>query len=324
MIRIVSLLVIVTSVVLVYFPYMKFYDKTQLDKKIQAIETLVPTIDKLDLYLEEKENKYPNLRKGLGKSITWHDETKKEQTHYAFVYLPGFTATRKEISPVVEVLAQRFKANSFFSRLPSHGEEADDFSNAQTDQFFETAKEAVVIGERLGKKPIYIGMSTGAALLQYMLNQSKIGFAYIGFSPAFYSNWHFMNVALNPIIGLSLVKMAAGEYYEWKPHFPNQELYWNTKYNTNILPEMTRVFQITSDEDYTKLTIPYLMFYNEQDNVIEPHWMLDKFRQTRNQYNKKIVLKSRDPHVVVGDITSPENTNPVIEEISSWLQEIKD
>lgn len=322
MIRAVIALIVIIVFSCLYFPYISFYDMKEIDNKISTMQTTLPSLDNLDSYLQQQESAYPHIRKGLEKSIKWYDKNKKTPTEYSFVYLPGFTATRKEIAPVIEILAQRFKANSFYSRLPSHGEEADDYSNAQTEDFFETAMEAVLIGQKLGKKSIYVGLSTGAALLQYTLNRVKSGYAFIGFSPAFYSRWHFMNVALNPWIGLSLVKLFVGNYYEWKPRYPDQELYWNTKYNTDILPHMARVFQITSQQDYVQLATPYFLIYNEKDTTIHHKMMLEKWAQATSSFNKKLALTSRDLHVVAGDITSPENTNPVIEEITRWLDSI--
>lgn len=284
-----------------------------------AIEKSVPA---LDAHLEKSENAYANLRPGLGKSITWNDEKNKLQTEYSFIYMPGFTATRKEIAPVVENLAKRFQANSFFSRLPSHGEEKDDYSNARTEGFFESAMEAIVIGEKIGKRPIFIGLSTGATVLQYVLNTTQRGFAFVGMSPAFYPRSHYMNVSLNPWVGHSLVKLIVGDYYHWVGKFKDQDLYWNTSYNTDIIPELTRVFQIASNENYSKMNIPYFLFYNPNDNVADSKLMLEKWNQTKNPQNKSLALESRDPHVIVGDITSPENTTMVVDEITQWIKSI--
>lgn len=307
---------------LVYFPYMKFYDSALINTKMLVIEKNIPELEDLDSYLQNKESAFPNLRKGLGKSITWNDPKNKQQTEYAFIYMPGFTATRKEIAPVVENLATQFKANSFFSRLPSHGEEANDYSNARTEEFFETAMEAVTIGNKIGKKPIFIGLSTGATVLQYVLNKTQQGFAFVGMSPAFYTGSHYMNVSLNPWLGHSLVKLIVGDQYKWVGKFKDQDLYWNTTYNTDIIPHITRVFQIASNEDYTKLKIPYFLLYNPKDTVADPALMLEKWEQANNPMNKSMSLESRDSHVIVGDITSPENTDKVVNEIAQWIQSL--
>ncbi len=327
MIRKVSLpigLIVIGILLLVFFPYNSFYDFKIVSQKMDSVTTSVPELSQLDAYLTDKERAFPHLRKDLGRAITWYDKTTevRAQTEYSFVYLPGFTATKKEISPVVEVLAKQFKANSYFSRLPSHGEEADDFARARAEDFFENTMEAVLIGEKIGKKPIYVGLSTGASLLQYVLNRTQTGYAFVGFSPAFFSQYHYMNVSLNPWVGLGIVKWIVGNYYEWKPHFPTQELYWNTKYKTDILPQITRVFQIVSKQDYSQFKIPNFLIYSANDTIINHDLMLQKWLQTTNPFNKKLALNSRDPHVVAGDITSPENTNPTIEAIANWINQL--
>lgn len=306
----------------VYFPYMMLYDHTTINKKMEALEKTIPQIEGLDSYLEKAEAAYPNLRKGLGKAISWNDVKNKQQTEYSFIYMPGFTATRKEIAPVVETLAKQFSANSYFSRLPSHGEEADDYSNARTEGFFESAMEAVIIGNKIGKKPIFVGLSTGATVLQYVLNKTGNAYAFITMSPAFYTSSHYMNVSLNPWVGHSLVKMVVGNHYHWKGRFTDQDLYWNTTYNTDIIPQITRVFQIASNQDYSNMNTPTFLIYNPNDDVADPKMMLQIFEQGRNPKNKVMTLDSRDLHVIAGDITSPENTQKVIDEVTSWIKSL--
>jgi hypothetical protein len=68
----------------------------------------------LDALILNHESQLQGLRRGTEKSILWYDENQKEKTPWSIVYLHGFSASRREISPVVETLAKNLKANVFF------------------------------------------------------------------------------------------------------------------------------------------------------------------------------------------------------------------
>ena len=75
----------------------------------------------LEAYLTESESRYNDIRPGLEKTILWHDPQRKKATELSLVYLHGFSASRAEISPVPERVAQELGANLFFTRLAGHG-----------------------------------------------------------------------------------------------------------------------------------------------------------------------------------------------------------
>lgn len=306
---------------ILFFPYEKFYDYPFIINQIQKTKEDIPNIDRIDDYLKEKESKSPNLRKGLEKSIVWVEQNKKQKTEYSLVYLPGFTATRMEIYPVIEKLALEFKANAFYSRLPGHGQEADDFKNRVAGDFFSAAAEAIEIGHKIGNKPIYVGMSTGASVLQYVLSLNDQEGFFVALSPAFFSRGSYINFSLIPWLGAEIIKLFVGEYYQWKAKSEQQERYWNTKYNTDIIVPLSKVFRIVSTRDYSSMKNPTLLVYNKNDKVIDANVMISKWKQLGNIKNKFIELESSDSHVVCGDIVSPENTQRVVKVISDWILE---
>lgn len=297
----------------IYFPYSGFIPEINKQMKFD--------ISTVENYLNEQEKKFPNLRQGLQKRIIWGAESGKK-TKLSFVFLPGFTATQKEISPVVERIAEKYHANLFFSRLPAHGEEVEDFKRVQTQDIFDTTFEAYQVGKVLGEKTILVGSSTGASLLLYAVSQLGDVDGVIMFSPAFYSYWDPKRILLNKWLALPLVKLVLGETYSWGPYYPEQEKYWNTKYNTDILPKIIESFYVVSQQSYEKLNTPVLMFYNPIDHVIDAEVMEKKFLEFKTKASKKKKLDSRDRHVLAGDIASPANTSFAIEESVSWLQSV--
>ncbi|MCK6597843.1 MAG: hypothetical protein L6Q37_05725 [Bdellovibrionaceae bacterium] len=309
----IMLIISVLILSIIYFPYKVFKPRTE-------IRISLP-IEKVEDYLHQQEAKYPSLRQGLQKKIIWGNRT-KEKTKLSLVFLPGFTATQKEISPVVENIGEKLKANVFLSRLPAHGEESEDFKRVQTQEFFDAASEAYQIGKIIGDETILVGSSTGASLLLYEVSRLGDTKAVILFSPAFYSYWNPQRVLLNKNIALSLVKFFLGEVYSWGPYYPNQELYWNTKYNTDILPKVIETFYTVSSQSYSNMNTPVLMFYNPKDHVINAKVMEAKFSELKNINSRKIIINSRDRHVIAGAITSPESTDFAVTEALKWLQSL--
>src|SRR5690242_7305213 len=53
--------------------------------------------------------------------IIWANDSLKNKTEYAFVYLHGFSASQAEGEPVHRDIAKKFGANLYLSRLAEHG-----------------------------------------------------------------------------------------------------------------------------------------------------------------------------------------------------------
>ena len=121
----------------------------------------------LNHYLNQSESRFSNIREGLNKEILWANAEEK-QTEYSIVYLHGFSASRQEISPVMEKVADALGANLFFTRLSGHGQTTEALSESTPKEWFQDATEALEIGKRLGEKVILVGTSTGATLALWL------------------------------------------------------------------------------------------------------------------------------------------------------------
>ena len=130
-----------------------------IDETVQSVQ--LPK--DLNHYLNQSESRFSNIREGLTKAILWANPEEK-QTEYSIVYLHGFSASRQEISPVMEKVADALGANLFFTRLSGHGQTTEALSESNPKEWFQDATEAFEIGKRLGEKVILVGTSTGATL----------------------------------------------------------------------------------------------------------------------------------------------------------------
>src|SRR5215831_9686754 len=67
----------------------------------------------VDVYLREREAQQPDVRLELAKAILWNEPAARNRTPLALVYIHGFSASRRDITPVVETLASALRANAF-------------------------------------------------------------------------------------------------------------------------------------------------------------------------------------------------------------------
>ena len=105
------------------------------------------------------------IKKDNEARIIWQNDSLKNQTDYAIVYLHGFSASQEEGEPVHRNIAKKFGCNLYLSRLADHGLDTSEvFLNFTVDKYWESAKNALAIGEALGKKVILMATSTGASL----------------------------------------------------------------------------------------------------------------------------------------------------------------
>src|SRR5262245_29561336 len=119
----------------------------------------------VDVYLREREAQQPDVKPELAKTIVWNEPTTRNRTPLALVYIHGFSASRRDITPVVETLASALHANAFLTRLAAHGSaSAAAFATITAQDWLDDAREALAIGYRIGERVVLIGTSTGALL----------------------------------------------------------------------------------------------------------------------------------------------------------------
>jgi esterase/lipase len=117
----------------------------------------------LDEYLRGREAQHSHVRRDLAKGIVWNDPSARNKTPVSLAYLHGFSASRRDISPVVETLARTLGANAYFARLAAHGRTtSEEFATVTAQDWLDDAREALAIGRRIGDRVILMGTSTGS------------------------------------------------------------------------------------------------------------------------------------------------------------------
>ena len=87
-----------------------------------AAVALVQDSKDITQYLKDSEAKFAeDLKPGLEKGIEWYDSSAHDKTKISIVYFHGWSSSRRDTAPTIDILARRLKANVYFTRLHAHG-----------------------------------------------------------------------------------------------------------------------------------------------------------------------------------------------------------
>jgi alpha-beta hydrolase superfamily lysophospholipase len=279
----------------------------------------------LDEYLARSEARYADIIPGTEKSIVWANAANKQKTKYAIIFVHGFSATRQEIAPACNILAEKIKANLFYTRLRGHGRDVEAMSSATANEWMNDVVEAVAIAKRLGEKVIYIGNSTGATLavwaaLHADLRENIDGLVLI--SPNFYP--------ANPMVGftrlpwgLQIGRAVMGDYREWKPRNAMEERYWTYRYRIEVLYNMMGLVDLVEDLNLSEMKIPVLVIHSDRDKVISVKRLKERYQEIGSKMKRRVTVNNTQDewgHILAGDILSPKTTGTVVTHIMDFFR----
>ena len=277
----------------------------------------------LDSYVGAAEAKYDDIRPGAEKAIVWADPAARAQTELAIVYLHGFSATRQEIAPVCERLGRALGANVFFTRLRGHGRTADAMAEPTVDDWLRDGLEALAIGQRLGRRVVVVGTSTGATLATWLASRPEAQgvHAFVLVSPNFGLHDSRARILLWPW-GTHIARLIQGAYRSFEPLNERQARAWTTRYRTDALVTLMALVRLVEELDLSRLTQPFLLVYSQQDRVVDPAATAQAYEALGARVKQRLVIDdSEDPshHVIAGDIVSPATTDEVVGAIGDFL-----
>ena len=257
------------------------------------------------------------------KRIYWQQESVK--THYAIVYLPGFSATRQEIAPTAELVADALGANLFETRLAGHGRTTNAMQGVVAEDWLADAAEALAIGAKIGDRTILVGTSTGATLAMAMVGHAAMDNveAIVMVSPNFAPQEPGAKWLTRPL-GPLLARIFIGETRSWTPKNKEQGLYWSTSYPMTTVIEVMRLVDYTQSKLPLKMEQSVLTFLSDADTVVSPEatrkalGLIDASRKLLVE-----VEQSGDPsnHVLSGRILSPQRTATIAAQIVEFIQQ---
>jgi esterase/lipase len=297
-------------------------------KYTKELPSVPATTAELEQYISNKEAKY-KLKPDNEARIVWLNDSAKQKTEYAVVYLHGFSASQEEGDPVHYEFAQKFGCNLFLSRLDAHGiDTTEPLANFTADGVWNSAKEAYVIGKQLGKKVILMATSTGGTLALKLAAEYPDIAGLILLSPNIAINdanaW-----LLNNHWGLQIAHLVKGKYNTAKDSSAIYAQYWNFKYRMEGTVQLEELLETTMKQStFKKVTQPVLMLYyfkdeEHQDNVVKVSAMKRMFSQlgTPENLKRQIAIPNAGNHVI-GSYIKSKDVMTVQEECEKFAMEL--
>lgn len=279
----------------------------------QALPEVPDSPDDLEGFIRSKEQRH-QLKPENEATIVWNDSN-RNKTQYAVVYLHGFSASRMEGDPVHRRFAGNFGCNLFLSRLSDHGVDTTEALLYFTaDRAWESAKEALAIGKKLGEKVIVMSTSTGGTLaLKLAAEYPGDVYALINMSP----NIAINNPAafiLNDPWGLYIARMVMGGKYKVSETTEEKSRYWNGRYRLESAVQLQELLETTMTEKTFRsirqpsLTLYYYKDEQQQDPEVKVSAMLEMHQQLGTPDSLKVAkaMPNAGAHVLASPLSSAD------------------
>ncbi|TPI57711.1 alpha/beta fold hydrolase [Mesorhizobium sp. B3-1-3] len=275
-------------------------------------------------YLAREEAAVPHIRDGLDKEIIWANPMVHAKTPLAIVYIHGFSASKGEVRPLPDDIADELDANLFYTRLTGHGQDGAAMAQGSVNAWINDYEEALAIGRAIGDKVIVIGTSTGGSLAAWAATQpgASDDVAAIAFiSPNFGVKASGAELLTMPWGG-QLADLVGGKERSFPPRNALHEKFWTTRYPMKAVLPMAALTELAYGAPVEKATIPALFIFSDSDKVVRP----DRTREIAGRWGAPHELvpvdDTGDPdnHVIAGDVLSPQTTAFLTQRILVWVK----
>lgn len=302
-------------------------DKPNFEKVTAALPEFDIPLEKLESYIEQRDSEVLDLKSGNESQIVWA-EGSPSVTDYVFLYLHGFSASEEEGDPLHRSLAERYGYNLYLPRLHDHGRSSSEsFLYLTPKNYLDSAKDAMNVAKKMGKKIIILGCSTGATLGAYLAAHHKEDIA----SLLFYSPNIDLEDPNSEFItwpwGLTLLRKISGGNYHTVKYNEEGKRFWNDKYRLEGLVALKALIKQTMTlSTFEKVDQPTLMasYYKneeERDKVVSYSAMTNFYENIGVPVEQKKWIKYPDAksHVFISHLNSFD-VQRVIDDSASFLE----
>ena len=295
----------------------------RIETDLEWSEVEIP--DDVGAWLAENESALGNVQPGKEKEIVWAHSA-GQRTPYAVVYLHGFSASRLEASPYPDSVSAALGANLHYARLAGHGRDNQAMGASTAGQWYQSAVEAIRVGEAIGDSLIIIGLSTGstlaaAAALDPALNRKWK--AQVWISPNFTVADSRSEMMLWPW-GKTLLRLVQGDTYSWKAQNERHAAIGTQEYDSRVLLEVVSLTDTVRELPFQDMETPTLLIYSKHDRVVDPSVTESLYARMTARKDSIVVQQALDQnmHVIVGDALGPQNTGPLARRTRQWLESL--
>lgn len=282
--------------------------------------------DDPEAYLERTEGKVPGIREGLEKEIIWADPMIHAKTPISIVYIHGFSASKGEVRPLPDEVADELDANLFYTRLTGHGQDSAAMATASVHDWLNDYAEAIAIGREIGDKVVVIATSTGAALAVEAATRAGVSDGVVAMaliSPNFgvrAAGSEFLTLPW----GKQIAELVIGKEYSFKPRNALQEQLWTTRYPSSALLPMAALTKLARNAPVENIKIPALFIFSDSDRVTRQE-LTREIAARWGAYHELVPVEGTgdsDNHVIAGDALSPSTTQFLAQRIEVWIKAV--
>jgi esterase/lipase len=275
--------------------------------------------------IAENEARVAGVIEGTEKRIVFSSESRPRRTKYSVLYIHGYSASRREISPVPENIAQSLHANLFSTRLTGHGIDGETLAQSKPNDWLYDTAEAWQVARALGEKVIVISTSTGGTLSTWLAQQEDVKphlAAMVMVSPN-YQPYHWAAPMFVWPWARVWMPLVSGDTHGWVPSSDDGEKYWTYRYPITAIHGLTALVKAVSASRVESIEVPTLFLYSDFDKVVKARATDDIVRRWGAPIKHRIAVPAKpndNNHVVTGDIVRPETTEQFTSEILVFLK----
>lgn len=278
------------------------------------------------------------LQESKAQGVRPHNEEKllrfAPKTPIALLYIHGYGASRGEGEYVLDAIAQQYRYNTYYVRLPGHGTTIDDHRTTQYDELLNTAFEAAHMTKLLGDKLVIVGTSMGGAIATYIASQKHdLADALVLVSPFYrFTNPVGNALSFRPFFNFVLLFTTYRERNTpYDDPNDNWTMYWYAKnYWASMHSLLDIAYLAAHDEVYQTVSAPVLLLYyykdeENQDNAAQVSAMLHAYSQFNNGSPHPLSRKTAIPdgnHVLLSKYVQSDWTTAK-EAISAFLHALQ-
>ena len=275
--------------------------------------------------LAASEARFGDIRPGQAKEIVWRDPAAKTQTEWAVVYVHGFSASKAEIRPVPDRVAEALDANLYFARLTGHARTGEAMAGASAGDWLDDVAEALEVGRRIGRRVVVMATSTGATAVAHhaVAGTGMDGVEALVFvSPNFGVRSKAAALLTWPW-ARTWLPLAFGRERDTSEGRPEVDGNWTTRYPAVALLPMAALVRNVAGLEHGRAATPMMIFHCPDDQVVNPDASRRVFDRWGGPKRWVEVPDAQGPshHVIAGDIMSPGTTDEVAAAAIGWLRE---
>jgi pimeloyl-ACP methyl ester carboxylesterase len=277
-------------------------------------------------YVAKVEAAVPGIRDGLEKEIVWANPMVHARTPLAIVYIHGFSASKGEIRPLPDDVADQLDANLYYTRLTGHGQDGAAMTQGSVNAWINDYEEAIAIGRAIGDKVIVISTSTGGSLAAWAATQpdASNGVAAVAFiSPNFGVRASGAEILTKPW-GQQIAQLIAGTERGFVPRNALHEKFWTHSYPMAATLPMQALAELAYAAPVEKATIPALFIFSDSDKVVRAERTREIAARWGGEHELVPIETTGDPdnHVIAGDALSPSTTAFLAQRIVVWVEAV--